>query len=85
MAGCKLFYRDVEQTKAIAMTRGATRENGKLMLVLDDDKVSQVLLMKERGDDPTGLLFDVADEFLPIARSSEPRPSPPHMTHFSDP
>lgn len=46
------------------MTQGAMRESGKLMLVLNDDKVCQMLHMKERGEDPTDLLFDVADDFL---------------------
>lgn len=49
---------------AIAMSQGAMREHGKLMLVLDDDKICQMLQMKERGEDPTDLLFDVADHFL---------------------
>jgi hypothetical protein len=49
---------------AIAMTQGAMREHGKLMLVLDDDKVCEMLHMKEQGEDPTDLLFDVADDFL---------------------
>lgn len=49
---------------AIAMTQGAMRENGKLMLVLDDEKICHMLHMKERGEDPTDLLFEVADEFL---------------------
>jgi len=49
---------------AIAMTQGAMRESGKLMLVLDDDKLCRLLLSKERGEDPTDLLFEVADDFL---------------------
>lgn len=49
---------------AIAMTQGAMREHGKLMLVIDDEQVCQMLHMKERGDDPTDFLFDLADNFL---------------------
>jgi hypothetical protein len=49
---------------AIAMTQGAMRENGKLMLIVDDQQMSKMLLMKERGEDPTDLLFDLADDFL---------------------
>lgn len=52
------------EKNAIAMTQGAMRESGKLMLVLDDDKVCQMLHMKERGEDPTDLLFEIADDFL---------------------
>jgi hypothetical protein len=47
-----------------AMTQGAMREHGKLVLVLDDKKVCQMLQMKDQGDDPADLLFDTADEFL---------------------
>jgi len=46
------------------MIQGAMREHGKLMLVIDDDQVCKMLHMKDKGDDPTDLLFDVADEFL---------------------
>lgn len=49
---------------AIAMMQGAMRESGKLMLVLNDEKLCEMLQMKERGDDPTDFLFDITDEFL---------------------
>lgn len=49
---------------AIKMTQGAMREHGKLILVLDDDQVCQMLHMKQRGEDPTDLLFELADDFL---------------------
>lgn len=49
---------------AYAMIQGAMREHGKLMLVIEDDQVCKMLHMKDRGDDPTDLLFDVADKFL---------------------
>jgi hypothetical protein len=49
---------------AITMTQGAMRENGKLMLIIDDAKMGNMLVMKERGEDPTDLLFDLTDEFL---------------------
>lgn len=49
---------------AVAMTQGAMREHGKLMLILDDEKVCEMLHMKERGDDPTDCLFEIADNFL---------------------
>jgi hypothetical protein len=42
---------------AIFTTHGAMREHGKLILVLDDDKVCTMLHMKERGEDPTDALF----------------------------
>jgi hypothetical protein len=49
---------------AYKMIEGAMREHGKLMLVIDDDLVCKMLHMKDKGDDPTDLLFDVADKFL---------------------
>lgn len=49
---------------AIAMTQGAMREHGKLMLIVDDEKVCYMLHMKERGEDPTDYLFELADDFL---------------------
>jgi hypothetical protein len=49
---------------ARAMIQGAMREQGKLMLVLNDDHVCRMLHMKDSGEDPTDLLFDVADAFL---------------------
>lgn len=49
---------------AIAMTQGAMREQGKLMLIVNDEKVCEMLHMKERGEDPTDCLFEIADNFL---------------------
>lgn len=49
---------------AVAMTQGAMREHGKLMLIVDDDIVCEMLHMKERGEDPTDCLFELADNFL---------------------
>ncbi|MBI6899496.1 restriction endonuclease [Pseudomonas putida] len=49
---------------AIAMTQGAMREHGKLMLIVDDEKICKMLHMKERGEDPTDCLFEIADNFL---------------------
>jgi hypothetical protein len=49
---------------AIKMTQGAMRESGKLMLVLDDDMLCDMLHKKENGEDPTDLLFDATDKFL---------------------
>jgi len=43
---------------------GAMRESGKMMLILDDDKVCDLLHAKDRGDDPSDLLFQLSDDFL---------------------
>jgi hypothetical protein len=49
---------------AKSMTQGAMREHGKLILVVSDDEVCEMLHMKEVGDDPSDLLFEIADNFL---------------------
>jgi hypothetical protein len=49
---------------ALSMVQGAMREHGKLMLVLNDDNLCDMLDMKQRGLDPTDSLFEVADGFL---------------------
>lgn len=59
-----MFSRTGCDKNANKMAQGAMREGGKLILVLDDDKICQMLHMKERGEDPTDLLFDTADHFL---------------------
>lgn len=43
---------------------GAMRESGKMMLILDDDDLCNLLHAKDKGDDPSDILFLVADEFL---------------------
>lgn len=52
------------ESHAVLMTQGAMREHGKLMLIVNDEKVCEMLHMKERGEDPTDCLFDIADDFL---------------------
>lgn len=46
------------------MAKGAMREHGKLILVVNDEKVCKMLHMRDRGEDPTDLLFQLADDFL---------------------
>lgn len=59
-----IFTRAGADSHAIAMTQGAMREHGKLMLIVNDDKLCEMLLMKECGEDPTDGLFELADNFL---------------------
>lgn len=49
---------------AKTMIAGAMRDVGKLMIVLDDDQVCEMLHAKQRGDDPTDMLFSLTDDFL---------------------
>lgn len=44
--------------------RGAMRDVGKMMLVLDDDDVCELLHAKDRGEDPSDFLFQMTDDFL---------------------
>lgn len=50
--------------EALKMMQGAMREHGKLMLVVNDECVCDMLHRKDRGEDPTDCLFELADEFL---------------------
>jgi hypothetical protein len=59
-----VFTRKGARRDAIAMAQGAMRDQGKLILIVDDEKVCQMLHMKEEGNDPSDLLFDIADSFL---------------------
>jgi hypothetical protein len=59
-----ILTREGAETDAFKMTRGAMREHGKLMLIVNDNKVCEMLHMKDRGEDPTDSLFEVADNFL---------------------
>lgn len=52
------------EADAIKMTQGAMREHGKMRLIVDDELGCKMLHMKQRGEDPTDCLFDLADEFL---------------------
>ena len=59
-----IFSRKGPDENADKMRQGAMREHGKLMLVLNDNQVCRMLNMKERGEDPTDFLFQIADDFL---------------------
>lgn len=49
---------------AIKFTQGAMREHGKLIVILTDDDLCNMLDMKEKGDDPNDYLFEKVDSFL---------------------
>lgn len=59
-----IFSRLGADKHAHAMAQGAMREHGKLLLVLDDENVLEMLRMKDRGEDASDLLFEIADKFL---------------------
>jgi hypothetical protein len=59
-----ILCREGASPDALKMTQGAMREHGKLMIIVDDNTVCEMLHMKQRGEDPTDRLFDLADGFL---------------------
>jgi hypothetical protein len=44
-----IMTRTGAEAHALAMTQGAMREQGKLILIVNDEKVCEMLHMKERG------------------------------------
>lgn len=59
-----IFTRRGADKNAVGMMQGAMREHGKLILALDDETACRMLHMKEKGEDPTDLLFELVDDFL---------------------
>ncbi|MFG1496711.1 restriction endonuclease [Saccharospirillum sp. HFRX-1] len=59
-----IFSRSGGNGNAQKMIQGAMRESGKLMLVLNDSLLCEMLHMKERGEEPTDRLFQITDNFL---------------------
>ena len=59
-----IFTRAGAEQDAVKMTQGAMREHGKFMLIVNDEQLSEMLQMKDRGEDPTDFLFELADNFL---------------------
>lgn len=59
-----LFTRKGADKGAKTMIAGAMRDAGKLMIVLDDNQVCDMLHAKQRGDDPADILFSLTDDFL---------------------
>jgi len=49
---------------AVAVTRGAVREAGKLVIHLSIDDLFKLLRLKDHNDDPNSFLFDNLDEML---------------------
>jgi hypothetical protein len=59
-----ILTRKGEDSNAKKVRQGAIRDAGKLMLVLTDEDLCKMLLMRDFGDDASDHLFDLADEFL---------------------
>jgi len=49
---------------ALKIAQGAMRESGKLILILGDNEVIEMLKAKDAGNDPSDYLYDLTDEFL---------------------
>lgn len=59
-----IFCRKGPDRSARLAIAGAMRESGKMMLILDDEKVCELLHGKDQGNDPSDSLFQLSDEFL---------------------
>lgn len=49
---------------AVSAAKGALRENGKLILILNQEDLEEMLRRKDRGDSPSDYLSDKLDEHL---------------------
>jgi hypothetical protein len=61
---CIVLCRNGADKNATKMAQGAMRESGKLIIVVDDDDLCQMLHMKDLGEDPSDYLFNATDAFL---------------------
>lgn len=59
-----VFCRKGADQSAQLTVAGAMRESGKMMLVLEDENVCELLHAKDHGDDPSDHLFRLSDDFL---------------------
>lgn len=59
-----VLTREGAKVGAMRMAKGAMREHGKFMLILDDAKIVDMLNKRDGGADPTDALFELADEFM---------------------
>lgn len=59
-----IMTRDGADEGAKKMIQGAMREHGKLIIVIDDNNIIEMLEKKDRGEDPSDYLFDRVDDFL---------------------
>ena len=64
-----IFSRKGGNESADKFIRGALRESGKVILVLSDDDVEEMITDKEKGDAPEHVLFKKIDElFMTLSR-----------------
>ena len=64
-----IFSRKGGDESADKFIRGALRESGKVILVLSDDDVEEMITDKEKGDAPEHVLFKKIDElFMTLSR-----------------
>ena len=68
-----IFSRKGAAKDAVKMTQGAMREQGKLMIVVDDRLLCEMLHMRENGKDPSDLLFELTDNFFCESAAIIPR------------
>lgn len=59
-----IMTREGASESAHKAAQGAMREHGKLILIVDDKTVTEMLNLRQSGGDPSDRLFDIADQFL---------------------
>ncbi|WGE36659.1 PD-(D/E)XK nuclease domain-containing protein [Actinobacillus genomosp. 1] len=64
-----IFCRKKASESANIMLRGALRESGKVIFIIDDEDLIKMLEMKESGSEPSDYLFQKADDlFMGLSR-----------------
>ena len=59
-----LISREGADDNAMAATRGAARELGKLIIHLTIEDICKMLTLKDTGGDPNSVMFDIIDDML---------------------
>lgn len=59
-----IIARNGAHPSSISAAKGALREHGKLILVLDESNLKDMIRKKEKGDSPNDYLSDKLDEYL---------------------
>ncbi|NMP26828.1 hypothetical protein GW590_08125 [Rahnella sp. SAP-1] len=59
-----ILTRNGANESAKKMAKGAMRDQGKLLIMLDDSEIKKMIELKQSGSDPTDYLFEKTDQFL---------------------
>ncbi|WP_449387142.1 hypothetical protein [Chryseobacterium lineare] len=59
-----IISREGGQPQALKASKGALKEHGKLIIILNNKDLDRMLQMKDSGDNPSDYLSDILDDFL---------------------